>query len=71
MDLYSKSCRIMKYNDFVAELLKRGCHLHRSSGKHIIYRHSELSRNLIITKAKNVSPGLYHQCDKLLTSIGF
>jgi predicted RNA binding protein YcfA (HicA-like mRNA interferase family) len=61
----------MKYKDFIAELLKRGCRLHRSNGKHIIYRHSQLSRNLIITKAKNVSPGLYHQCDKLLTSIGF
>ena len=60
----------MKYNDFVAELLKRGCRLHRSSGKHLIYRHHNLNRNLVITKSKLVKPGLYYQCDKLLTSIG-
>jgi len=61
---------MMKYNDFVRELQARGCSQHRTSGKHLIYRHPNLNRNLVITKAKNVSPGLYRECDKLLMSIG-
>jgi len=61
---------MIKYNDFLRELLSRGCYEHRTSGKHLIYRHPNLNRNLIITKAKSVKPGLYHECDKLLTSIG-
>ena len=60
----------MKYNDFLKELLARGCKLHRSSGKHIIYRHDNLNRNLVVTKAKKVSPGLYNECNKLLLSVG-
>lgn len=60
----------MKYNDFIAELMQRGCHLHRASGKHLIYRHPKLPRNLIITKSKLVKPGLYHSCNKLLLSVG-
>ena len=61
---------MIKYNDFVRELQARGCSPHRTSGKHLIYRHPNLNRNLVITKAKSVSPGLYRECDKLLTSIG-
>jgi predicted RNA binding protein YcfA (HicA-like mRNA interferase family) len=60
----------MKYKDFIRELEKRGCYEHRTNGKHLIYRHPNLSRNLIITKAKSVSPGIYNECDKLLISIG-
>jgi len=61
---------MIKYNEFVRELLARGCSPHRKSGKHLIYRHPELSRNLVITKAKTVSLGIYKECDRLLTSIG-
>jgi predicted RNA binding protein YcfA (HicA-like mRNA interferase family) len=62
--------QMIKYNDFVRELLARGCSPHRKSGKHLIYRHPELNRNLVITKAKTISLGIYKECDKLLTSIG-
>jgi predicted RNA binding protein YcfA (HicA-like mRNA interferase family) len=61
---------MIKYNEFIRELLSRGCYEHRKGGKHLIYRHPELTRNLIVTKAKSVSPGLYKECDRLLTSIG-
>jgi predicted RNA binding protein YcfA (HicA-like mRNA interferase family) len=61
---------MIKYNDFLKELLARGCTVHRTSGKHMIYRHPNLTRNLVITKAKVVKPGLYHQCNKLLQSVG-
>jgi predicted RNA binding protein YcfA (HicA-like mRNA interferase family) len=60
----------MKYNDFLKELIARGCYEHRTGGKHLIYRHSKLNRNLVITKAKKVSLGVYRECDKLLQSVG-
>jgi predicted RNA binding protein YcfA (HicA-like mRNA interferase family) len=58
---------MIKYNDFVRQLLARGCSAHRKSGKHLIYRHPELNRNLVIPKA--ISLGVYRECDKLLTTI--
>jgi predicted RNA binding protein YcfA (HicA-like mRNA interferase family) len=61
---------MIKYNDFLKELLSRGCIVHRTSGKHLIYRHPNLNRNLVITKAKTISPGLYKECNKLLLSVG-
>ena len=61
---------MIKYKEFIAELESRGAKVHRTSGKHLIYRHPKLNRNLVITKAKVVSVGLYKECDKLLTSIG-
>ncbi len=60
----------MKYRDFLQELLVRGCYVHRTGGKHIIYRHPKLPRNIVVTKAKQVSPGLYRDCNKLLSSVG-
>jgi predicted RNA binding protein YcfA (HicA-like mRNA interferase family) len=62
--------QMIKYNDFVRQLLARGCSAHRKSGKHLIYRHPELNRNLVIPKAKTISLGIYRECDKLLTTIG-
>ena len=61
---------MIKYKDFIRELEERGAKLHRTSGKHIIYRHPNLNRNLVITKAKSVSSGVYRECDKLLHSVG-
>jgi len=61
---------MIKYNDFLKELIARGCSVHRTSGKHMIYRHPNLNRNIVITKAKIVKPGIYYQCNKLLLSVG-
>lgn len=61
----------MKYAQFLKELIARGCYEHRCSGKHLIYRHPRLNRNLVIPKHhKLVSPGLYRECNSLLQSIG-
>ena len=60
----------MKYNDFIRTLEKRGAVLHRTGGKHIIYRHPALNRNLVVTKAKTVSAGVVRQCDQLLRAVG-
>jgi predicted RNA binding protein YcfA (HicA-like mRNA interferase family) len=60
----------MKYSEFIREIESRGAALHRTGGKHIIYRHPRLERNLVFTKAKTVSSGVYRQCDKLLASVG-
>jgi len=47
----------------------KGCTVYRTSGKHLIYRHPHLNRNLVITKAKVVSPGVYRECCKLLKNV--
>jgi predicted RNA binding protein YcfA (HicA-like mRNA interferase family) len=60
---------MIKYREFISQLEQRGCKLHRTSGKHIIYRHHNLNRNIVITKAKTVSPGLYNECMKLLANV--
>jgi predicted RNA binding protein YcfA (HicA-like mRNA interferase family) len=60
---------MIKYKEFVRMLEEKGCTVHRKGGKHIIYRHPQINRNLIITKAKVVSPGIYRECCKLLEKV--
>ena len=60
---------MIKYREFIAQLEERGARVYRTNGKHIIYRHPNLNRNLVITKAKTVSPGLYKECMKLLANV--
>jgi len=60
---------MIKYNQFIKELEDLGCHIHRTNGKHHVWRHPKLSRNIVITKAKTVSPGLYHSTLKLVASV--
>ena len=60
---------MIKYREFIAQLEQRGARVYRTNGKHLIYRHPNLNRNLVITKAKTVSPGLYKECMKLLANV--
>lgn len=60
---------MIKYREFIAQLEERGAKVYRTNGKHIIYRHPNLNRNLVITKAKTVSSGLYKECMKLLANV--
>ena len=60
---------MIKYREFIAQLEQRGARVYRTNGKHIIYRHPNLNRNIVITKAKTVSPGLYKECMKLLANV--
>jgi len=50
-------------------LEESGATLHRSGGKHIIYRHPKVNRNIVITKAKTVSFGVYKQTQSILASV--
>lgn len=60
----------MKYKSFILYLKDEGCTLHRSSGKHHIYTHPQLDRNIVIPKHhKDVSPGVVKTTIKLLNSI--
>lgn len=47
----------------------KGCSIHRQGGKHIIYRHPQVPRNIVITKAKTVSFGVYKQAESLLQNV--
>jgi len=60
---------MIKYREFIAQLEQKGARVHRTNGKHLIYRHPNLNRNIVITKAKTVSPGLYNECMKLLANV--
>lgn len=60
---------MIKYREFIAQLEERGAKAYRTNGKHLIYRHPNLNRNIVITKAKTVSPGVYKECMKLLANV--
>jgi predicted RNA binding protein YcfA (HicA-like mRNA interferase family) len=60
----------MKYKAFLIYLTDKGCTLHRSSGKHHIYTHPQLDRNIVIPKHhKEVSPGVVKTTQKLLQNV--
>lgn len=60
---------MIKYREFIHQIESLGATLHRTNGKHMIYRHPNLNRNLVIANAKTVSPGVYHTIIKLLSFV--
>ena len=60
---------MMKYREFLKLLESNGFYAHRTTGKHLVYRHPNLERDLPITKAKTVSSGLVRQANKLLAQL--
>ena len=59
----------MKYKTFILYLKDKGCTLHRTSGKHHIYIHPKINRNIVIPKQKEVSQGIIHHTQKLLANV--
>jgi len=59
----------MKYKTFIMYLIAKGCSLHRTSGKHHIYIHPKIDRNIVIPKQKEVSQGIIYSTQKLLQNV--
>ena len=60
---------MMKYKTFILYLTAKGCTLHRTSGKHHIYTHPKINRNIVIPKQKEISQGVIYQTQKLLANV--